>query len=102
MSGQPKLVWLIPMAALGVGLFDMPYGYYGLLRILVCGACLYLAVQAGNSASGWVWILGGCALLYNPIFKIHLGREIWSVVNVATIALLAAHVWKQSSIVDHS
>lgn len=96
MNGQPKLVWLVAMVALGVAVFDMPYGYYGLLRLLVCGVCLYMAAQEGNRGSGWVWILGGCALLYNPIFKIHLGREIWSIVNVATIALLAAHMWRRS------
>ena len=96
MVDQPKLVWLIPTVALGVALFDMPYGYYGLLSLLVCGVCLYLAVQERNGGSGWAWILGGCALLYNPIFKIHLGREIWPLVNVATIALLAAHLWRSS------
>jgi hypothetical protein len=96
MNGQPKLIWLVPMAALAVALFDMPYGYYSLLRFLMCGVCLYLAVQEGNSESGWVWILGGCALLYNPLFKIHLGREVWSIVNVATIALLAGHMRRHS------
>ena len=96
MNGRRKLVWLIPMVALGVALFDMPYGYYGLLRLLVCGVCLHLAAQEGNGGSGWVWALGGCALLYNPIFTIHLGREIWSIVNVATIALLATHMWRHS------
>jgi hypothetical protein len=96
MSDHLKSVWLVPMVALGVALFDMPYGYYGLLRVLVCGVCLYLAAKEGDGGSGWVWILGGCALLYNPIFKFHLGREIWAVVNIATIALLAAHMWRHS------
>ena len=39
--------------------------------------------------SGWVWILGVTAVIYNPIVRVHLTREIWSVVNIATIAMLA-------------
>ena len=31
-----KLVWLIPIAALAAALLHMPYGYYMLLRLLVC------------------------------------------------------------------
>jgi hypothetical protein len=89
-----KLVWLIPMAALAVALLDMPYGYYGLLRVLVCGACAYLAAQDANHGKAeWAWVLGGCAVLYNPIFKIPLGRELWAAVNVATILMLGLHMW---------
>lgn len=86
------------MMALAVALLELPYGYYTLLRLLVCGVCIYLAtqeVQVGRT--GWAWVLGGVAVLYNPIFRIHLNREIWSIVNVATIGLLAVHmrsVWR--------
>ena len=88
------LIWLVPMAALGVALLDMPYGYYALLRLLVCGVCAFLAAREANEGKiGWTWVLGGCAVLYNPIVKVPLGRELWSVVNVATVAMLAAHLW---------
>lgn len=91
---KAKLIWLIPMMALAVALLDLPYGYYVLLRLLVCGICIYLAMQdAYAGRAGWAWVLGGVAVLYNPIFRIHLNREIWSIVNVGTIAFLAAHMW---------
>ena len=67
-----------------------PYGYYVLLRIVLCAICAFLAFRSqeiGNNA--WVWILGVTAVIYNPIIRIHLTREIWSVVNVATIIVLA-------------
>jgi hypothetical protein len=87
---------LTPIAALAAALMDLPYGYYVLLRLLVCGICIYLAVRELEiGRTGWVWILGGCAVLYNPIFRIHLNREIWSIVNVVTIGLLAVHMWSQ-------
>jgi hypothetical protein len=72
---------------------ENPYGYYLLLRIVICGICAFLAYRAlkiGNDI--WVWILGVTAVIYNPIIRIHLTREIWSVVNIATVAVLAVTV----------
>ena len=65
---------------------ENPYGYYILLRVVCCIAFAYLAVQAvGQDKHGWAWMLGAIAVIYNPIISIHLTREIWSVVNIATI-----------------
>lgn len=72
---------------------ETPYGYYLLLRIIICGICAFLAFRAlkiGNEI--WVWILGVTAVIYNPIFRIHLTREIWTVVNIATVVMLAVTV----------
>lgn len=69
---------------------ENPYSYYVLLRIVICTICAFLAfcaLEIGNDK--WVWILGVTALIYNPIIRIHLTREIWSVVNIATIVVLA-------------
>jgi hypothetical protein len=38
---------------------------------------------------GWVWVLGITAAVYNPLFPVHLTREIWSAVNVVTIGIAA-------------
>jgi hypothetical protein len=40
-----------------------------------------------------VWVLGITAGIYNPIFRVHLTREIWTVVNVVTIGIAAASVF---------
>ncbi len=67
---------------------DNPYGYYILLRWVCCAAFAYLAVQAfRREKKTWVWVLGITAAVYNPIFRVHLTRGIWSVVNVATIGI---------------
>lgn len=93
-----KLVWFIPIIALAVALLEMPYGYYVLLRLLVCGVCMYLATsEARVGRTKWAWVLGGFGVLYNPIFTLHLGRDLWSVVNVATIALFAVHMWSHGT-----
>lgn len=89
------------MVALALALFDLPYGYYVLLRIIVCGVCIYLALrEAKNGRNTWVWLLAGAGLLYNPIFRIHLDRELWSVANIATIWLIAIHMFFDQNSVD--
>lgn len=71
-----------------------PYGYYVLLRWVCCGVFAYLAFHAFNQKrQAWVWILGITAGIYNPIVPVHLTREIWSVVNVITIAVAAASIF---------
>lgn len=72
------------------GLGEMPYGYYNLLRLGLCGSCLYLLVGPSAVRLDWQrWFTGGCAVLYNPIAPIRIvDKGIWIVLNVATIAWL--------------
>lgn len=85
-----KRIW-IPQAIAGVMLLwalnpENPYGYYILLRWVCCGTFAYLALKAHSQGKeGWVWLLGVTAVIYNPIIRIHLTREIWSVINIATV-----------------
>ena len=77
------------MVALGVALLPLPYAYYMLLRVAMCGVFAYLAYTASQSnEQGLAWVLGITAAIYNPFAPLHLGREVWTVVNLATIALL--------------
>jgi hypothetical protein len=97
MHRTPKLIWIVPIGALAIALLDMPYGYYQLLRLLICGVAGYLAFCSSEQGdTGWAWILGGLAVLYNPVFKFALGREMWGMVNVATIGILAVHLFQSS------
>lgn len=73
---------------------ENPYGYYILLRWVCCAAFAYMALRAmEQEKQGLVWILGITAVVYNPIIRIHLTREIWSVLNVATIAIALISIW---------
>lgn len=70
-----------------------PYGYYMLLRVAVCGVGVYLAYEAVVAERGGLaWLLGGMAALYNPFVPVHLNREVWTILNIATIGLLLAAV----------
>jgi len=71
-----------------------PYAYYILLRWVCCGIFAYLAFQSfEEKKQGWVWVLGITALIYNPIFRVHLNRGLWSVVNVVTIGIAVASIF---------
>lgn len=65
-----------------------PHAYDLILQILCCAVFAYLAFHAVNrDQQGWAWVLGVTAVIYNPILRVHLTREIWSVVNIATIVV---------------
>jgi len=66
-----------------------PYGYYILLRWIVCPIFTYLAWSTFTAGrSPWIWSLAVNAGIYNPVFPVHLGRTIWTAVNIASVALL--------------
>tara|TARA_R110001599_G_scaffold339487_1_gene559102 strand:+ start:5233 stop:5544 length:312 start_codon:yes stop_codon:yes gene_type:complete len=64
-------------------LLDMPYGFYEFVRFIALigfGILAYKANEENNNAE--MIIYGGLALLFQPFFKIALGREMWNIVDV--------------------
>jgi hypothetical protein len=54
-------------------------------------------VGASPTVLPWAWIFGVLALLYNPIFRVHLDRNTWIGVNwftVGVIVVAAALFWR--------
>lgn len=64
-------------------LADMPYGYYLLVRFSGLIGFAILAHQGHEQGrqTGMI-IYGGLALLFQPFFKIALGRQLWNIVDV--------------------
>ena len=86
----PSNLLVVGIAALAIALLPLPYGYYMLLRVVMCGLFSYLAYlswRSGGQES--TWLFGFFAAIYNPFVPLHLGREVWVLVNIATIGLLA-------------
>ncbi len=81
--------WLAPLIVMGIGLLPMPYGYYFLSRLVVCICAVFFLSQLYKiNERTSVFIFVGIAILYNPIFPIHLGdKSIWIVVNIITAIL---------------
>lgn len=64
-------------------LADMPYGYYQLVRFVALigfAVLAYEAYQKGKQRSAVIY--GSLALLFQPFFKIALGRDLWNIVDV--------------------
>lgn len=68
------------------------YAYYQVMRIVVTIAAVFGAYVAfKNKHSSWVWVLGGIAVLFNPIAPIHLDKETWVLPDIiAAIVMFIA------------
>ncbi|MDZ4211263.1 MAG: DUF6804 family protein [Methylotenera sp.] len=88
---MPTAVIYICAAMLFVGAAPLPYGYYMLLRLVACGVFAFAAfVSFDRKNKTLPWVYGLLALLFNPIIKIHLPKEVWAFVDVASAILLLA------------
>mgnify|MGYP003503379105 FL=1 len=62
---------------------DMPYGFYQFVRFAGLIGFAILAYQANQQGRQTEMIIyGGLALLFQPFFKIALGRQMWNIVDV--------------------
>lgn len=69
------------------------YGYYTLLRWVVCAVAGVAAFRAAEiHKSGWVWVLAIVALFFNPIIPLHLKRETWAFFDVGVAVLLLVSI----------
>ena len=61
----------------------MPYGFYELVRFAGLIGFAILAYQANLQGEQTEMIIyGSLALLFQPFFKIALGRQIWNIVDI--------------------
>jgi hypothetical protein len=78
-------------------LADLPYGYYQFVRFVGLVGFGILAYQANEEGRQTEMIIyGGLALLFQPFFKIALGREIWNIVDVIVGLGLLASIYLRS------
>lgn len=86
---MPGVVAYACAAMLFVGAMPMPYGYYTLLRIVVFFVFAYLSYLMHKEGKEiWPWVLGLVAIVFNPVLKIYLPKDVWSALDVAAGILL--------------
>ena len=85
------IAWLVAAGMLVSAAVERhPYSFYTLLRCICCPVFAYSAFVAHEkSRQVWVWIFGVLAVLYNPIFRVHLDRSTWIGVNWFTVGVIA-------------
>jgi uncharacterized membrane protein YccC len=75
-------------------LLKMPYGYYQIVRFAGLVGFGILAFQANETKQKEMAIIFiGLALLFQPFFKIALGRQIWNIVDVIVSIFLIATIF---------
>lgn len=84
----------IPALLLAVALLPLPYGYYQLLRIAVTGWALFLIwreTNGGTTSTPWIVPFVLIGLVFNPVFKVTLAREVWVIVDFISAIVFAGY-----------
>ena len=92
---MPKLIGYIAAVILAVGIFQLPYGYYTLLRIVGTvsfGWLVYETYQQDHKILPWCY--GFFAILFNPIAPVYLSRSTWFFIDLIAAGVLAVSAWK--------
>ncbi|MBK9983866.1 MAG: hypothetical protein IPP15_16105 [Saprospiraceae bacterium] len=73
-------------------LLHLPYGFYEIVRFTALLGFSILAYQASIKENKTEMIIYIClAILFQPLLKISLGRQLWNIVDVIVgIALIAS------------
>lgn len=88
---MPLAVIYITATVLFIAVAPLPYGYYTLLRIVATVAFVWAAIAAyERECEVLPWVFSVMAIVFNPIIKIHLPREVWAAVDIAAGILLLA------------
>ncbi|MDR0680753.1 MAG: hypothetical protein LBG15_02710 [Dysgonamonadaceae bacterium] len=78
-----KIIKIIIAILMLLCLADMPYGYYQFVRFIALigfAVLAYFAHEQGKKTEIVVFIT--LAVLFQPLFKIALGRTLWNIVDV--------------------
>lgn len=68
------------MLLLALGSWE--YSFYQILRVVVCGASIFLAWHLFDTKKvGWAWVFVVTGILFNPIAPIYLARETWQTID---------------------
>ena len=82
---MPIPVIYITAIMLFIGAAPLPYGYYMLLRLVATGVLILAAyISYERKEKLLPWILCVLALLFNPIFKVHFPKELWTIIDIGT------------------
>ena len=83
MENKGTLLKFVLAILLFLCLLDMPYGFYAFVRFSALIGFSILAYKANEAKKNTEMILYvSLALLFQPFFKIALGRSIWNIVDV--------------------
>ena len=76
-------------------MFDLPYGFYGFLRIAVCFSAMLVFARLHKSGHFVLCVIAaGMIILFNPVAPVHLSRENWFWLDLTAAGMfMAAGLW---------
>ena len=93
-----RIIRIVLAVLFFICLLDMPYGYYQLVRFIALIGFGILAYQANKEQNQTLLVIYcALALLFQPFFKIALGRELWNMVDVIVGMGLLISIFKGKS-----
>ena len=90
-----KRLYLVIAAMMLLCLAPMPYGYFQLVRLLATIAFGFMSFRFYQERKeALFYTFGALALLFQPLYKIALGRTIWNIIDViVAIGLILLFIW---------
>lgn len=74
------------MLLLALGSWE--YSFYQILRVVVCGASIFLAWHLFDiKQTGWAWAFVVTGILFNPIAPVYLERGTWQMIDFVAAIL---------------
>jgi len=71
-----------------------PYGYYILLRWVVCLTAAFIVFVAYNlKRKVWMFFIALIALFFNPLVPVHLDKETWVVIDLIVAVVVFISIW---------
>jgi len=92
-----RLLLLVCSALLFLGIAELPIGYYTLLRFTTTIGAIYVFTHDYKGEPGpWTIAFGLIAVLFNPLFPIHLqSKEAWQFIDGITGLLFAVRAFQE-------
>lgn len=89
----PVWLWIVPSIMALIALAPLPYDYYTLLRILICGSAAFIAWRESQFATKrvWFWVFVVTAVAFNPFAPVHLSRDIWFFIDIGVAGMFGAY-----------
>jgi len=100
-SKNKNIATIISITFLIIAMLEgLPYGFFQLLRLIIFGLSAYLCWLSYVSKKGfWTWSFVFIGVLFNPIFPLYLGRDLWRIIDllVAVFLIISIFAFKLSS-----
>ena len=97
-SIKPALSASIILLVLSI--FPWPYGYYTILRLVVCLTAALLAWMSYKKQQiQWIWIMVFIAVVFNPVIVVHFGKELWNTIDLITAIVFGIYLKKHKVLI---